>query len=127
MKSWQLAQSIATLFFPSLVKGGVLIHQDFKHFYTPWIHIVQYRLRNYFRLQHDVADGDTVAFETVRQVPVEIAISATLFDDISDVEVKEAICYSMDCVHEKWKSAIAAAHVMFFIHSSSRLLKNQFN
>lgn len=116
MKSWQLARSIATSFFPSLVEHGVLIHQDFKHFYTPWIHILQYRLRDHFRLKHDVADGGTVAFETVRPIPVEVAASASQFSDVSDAEVKEAMVHSMACVRDPQKSAIAAAHLMYFVH-----------
>jgi hypothetical protein len=66
MKSWQLARSITTSFYPSLVKGSVLIHQDFRDPHTPWIHILQYRLRDHFNLRHDVVDGWTTAFETVR-------------------------------------------------------------
>lgn len=117
MKNWRLARSIATSFFPSLIERSVLIHQDFKHYYTPWIHILHYRLRNYFRLKHDVVDGGTVAFETTGRIPVEVAASATQFDDVSDAEVEEAMVHSMACVRDDRKSAIAAAHIMYFVHT----------
>jgi hypothetical protein len=60
MKSWQLAQAITSSFYPSLREGSVLIHQDFKHYWTQWIHIVLYRLRYYFRLMREVTKGVTV-------------------------------------------------------------------
>lgn len=49
MKSWELANSVARNFFPALRPGLSLVHhQDFVHYYTPWIHLIMYRFRRYF-------------------------------------------------------------------------------
>ena len=39
MKSSELAKAITMNFFPSLLEGVLLIHQDYKHYFTPWIHV----------------------------------------------------------------------------------------
>ncbi|MDP9292701.1 MAG: hypothetical protein M3O82_10120, partial [Verrucomicrobiota bacterium] len=57
MKNENLAIQIPRNFFPSLVPGSLLIHQDFKHYYTSWIHVLQYRLRQYFRFYRSVRWG----------------------------------------------------------------------
>jgi hypothetical protein len=122
MKNWQLAKSIAIEFYPSLTLGSILIHQDFKHYYTPWIHILQYRLKDYFHFKWDVFDGCTVAFETICKIPYNVVDIATNFDSISDIEVAAAIEYSMNCCKLlKDKNSIAAAHIMYFIHKQDTL------
>jgi hypothetical protein len=64
MKNEDLAIQIPRNFFPSLVPGSLLIHQDFKHYYTSWIHVLQYQLRQYFRFYRSVGWG-TVAFANI--------------------------------------------------------------
>lgn len=64
MKNEPLSIQIPRSFFPSLVPGSLLIHQDFKHYYSSWIHLLQYQLRQSFRFYQSVPSG-TVAFEVV--------------------------------------------------------------
>jgi len=116
MKNFELAKSIAHSFYPSLSKGSVLIHQDFKHYYTPWIHIIQYRLRDYFCPFQNVAKTGTMAFETFREIPAGAMTSALEFASVSDAELEEAMKYSNSFVGGFGKRAIAASHVMYFIH-----------
>lgn len=120
MKSWQLCKSIAISFFPYLTENSLLIHQDFKHYYTPWIHILQYRLRNYFRVKYDVPDGGTLAFQVVSRIPAEILYDATRFEEIPSSEITDVFDYSMDlCGFPCGKAAIAAAHIMYFVHTQN--------
>jgi hypothetical protein len=116
MKNWDLARSIATSFFPSLSKGSILIHQDFNHFFTPWIHILQYRLREFFRFRREIAKGWTVAFDTVAPVPPEAAARAADFRAVPDAEFEAAIDYAMSLVGAHGRIAVAGAHVAFFVH-----------
>ncbi len=116
MKSWILAKSIPANFYAFLVEGGILIHQDFKHFYTPWIHLIQYRLRDFLHFKHEVENGATVAFEISHKLRPEVIASATQFENFPDEEVEEALKYSMGLVGDQGKSAVAAAHIMYFIH-----------
>lgn len=117
MKSPNLAHSIVDQFYPYLTEGALLIHQDFKHWYTPWIHILQYRLRNYCRFHHEVTEGSTVSFQVIKKMPPEllgsIADTCTAVED----EVADAFEYSMALVAEAQKSTVAAAHIMYFVHN----------
>jgi hypothetical protein len=86
MKNRALARAITMSFFPSLTEQSILIHQDFKHFYTPWIHILQYRLRKHFRAIQDVPASGTLAFVTCQTISTSTAHDAADFDHVSDEE-----------------------------------------
>ncbi len=118
MKSWDLAGAIVRSFYGPLSKGSIVIHQDFKHYYTPWIHIIQYRLRDNFSPVFEVANGGTVTFETTREISARAAASAAEFGDVSDEEIEMAMRYSTSLVGKKGRPDIAAAHVMYFVHKN---------
>ena len=120
MKSWELAQAITRGFFPSLSKGSILIHQDFKHFYTSWIHILHYRLRDYFHLFNRAPKSGTVAFTTVRHIPEAVAIGATKFEQVQVEEVTQAFNYSLNLAGECEMVNVAASHVMYYIHINQK-------
>ena len=116
MKNENIASRITASFFPNLMTGGLLIHQDFKHYYTSWIHVIQFRLRQHFRLDRSVPRSGTVAFEVTAPIPREAAARATDLVTIPDNEIEAAFRYSLglvgpgDCVN------VAAAHVMQYVH-----------
>jgi len=115
MKNEHLAIQIPRNFFPSLIPGSLLIHQDFKHYYTSWIHVLQYRLRQYFRFYRSVPSG-TVAFEVVAPIPREAVDRATEFTTIPDDETDASFRHSLDLVGPEERANIAAAHVMHYVH-----------
>ena len=115
MKSENLAVQIARTFFPSLSPGALLIHQDFKHYFTGWIHLIQYRLRNYFQFDRSVPPG-TVAFQVVQSLPPEVIDHATEFVGLLNDEIDSAFRYSLQLVRPEERANIAAAHVMLFVH-----------
>jgi len=114
MKSEDLAVQIARSFFPDLTPGALLIHQDFKHYFTGWIHVIQYRLRNYFRFYRSVPAG-TVAFEVVESLPREAIDHAVNFVGLLNDEIDSAFRYSLELVKREEQANIAAAHVMHFV------------
>lgn len=116
MKSETLAKAIATHFFPHLPAGAILIHQDFKHFYTPWIHILQYRLRSFCRLLQSVPIGGTVAFTISEPIPAGAIQHATDFAAATDQEADTAFEHSLEQVEEAGRPSVAAAHLMHYIH-----------
>jgi hypothetical protein len=118
MKSWDLASAIVGSFYRQLREGSVLIHQDFKHYYTPWIHVIQYRLRDYFEPLFDVRNGGTLAFRTLQALPGDAAARAVEFAGLTEAEVASAIEHSTGLVSERGRPAIAAAHVMYFVHAN---------
>lgn len=115
MKSEDLAVQITRSFFPSLTPGALLIHQDFKHFYTSWLHLIQYRLRDFFRFYRSVPPG-TVAFEVIGTLPREAIDHATDLNGLLNDEVDSAFRYSLQLVKPEEQHNIAAAHVMLFVH-----------
>lgn len=117
MKSEQLASAIAQEFYPYLEIGACLIHQDYKHYYTPWIHVLQYRLRDSFESFYNVKCGATFSFKVVSKMSPAIIRCATDFSEITDQEIAEAIAYSIDLVDSLGKSNIAASHVMHFLNA----------
>jgi hypothetical protein len=116
MKSEKLARQIARNFYPSLITGSLLIHQDFKHFYTSWIHILQYRLRQYFRLYRSVVGTGTAAFEVLAPIPREVVDRATDFTRIPEDQIEASFRYSLDLVGSDDYVNVAAAHVMQYVH-----------
>lgn len=123
MKSETLARQIARSFYPSLNVGGWLIHQDFKHFHTTWIHLLQYGLREYFRLHRIVPTGSTVAFEVAKTIPAEVVERASDFGNLTHEKVDACFRHSLELVGRD--ANVAAAHVMHYIHlgQSERALR----
>lgn len=115
MKNESVASQIAVSFYPNLMTGGLLIHQDFKHYYTSWIHVIQYRLRRYFRLNGNVPRSGTVAFEVLAPIPRDAVDRATDLVTIPDDEVDASFCYSLDLVGPSDCANVAAAHVMQYV------------
>lgn len=118
MKSWELARQIACSFYPSLPPGALLIHQDYKHFYTSWLHLLQYRLRDCFTLAANVPASGTVAFDVVGPVSPAAVIRAANFDRAAPAEVEAAFRWSQDLVGERESANLAAAHVMYYVHTN---------
>lgn len=119
MKGDGLTTRIAQNFFPSLVPESLLIHQDFKHYFTSWIHLLHYRLREYFRFYRSVPVG-TVAFTVVAAIPQETVDQATDFATAGDDEIDSAFHHSLALVGPEERTNIAAAHVMHYAHLKRR-------
>jgi len=116
MKSENLARQIARNFYPSLITGSLLIHQDFKHFFTTWLHLLQYWLRRYFRLYRSVLRSGTAAFEVLTPIPREVVDRATDFAGIPDDQIDASFRHSIDLVGADDCANVAAAHVMHYVH-----------
>ena len=116
MKSPELATHIVRQFYPSLMaESGVLIQQDFVHYYTSWIHILQYRLRHLFRFVLHVPRSASAVFEVVRQ-DRDLSAFDLAFESVSDSEVDAAFEYSLSLIRGRYRENIHAAKAMFFIH-----------
>jgi hypothetical protein len=114
MKSAVLMKQIARTFFPSLVPGGLLLHQDFKHGYTSWIHILQYRLRRHFRFLESVPKAGTVGYEVLSAPDVNEVVAASQMDDVSSAEVDACFAYSLSLLAEADHNEVARAHVTHY-------------
>jgi hypothetical protein len=55
MKNWDLANAIIRDFYSSLIPNvSYVLHQDFAHYFTPWIHLLHWYFRDYFELNEDI-------------------------------------------------------------------------
>lgn len=117
MKSWNLTSSIAENFFPYLIPGlSLIVHQDFAHYYTAWIHLLMYRLRQYMTpIEHSFIYSSRV-FRADKSIPEEALQAACSFDDFTEAEVEAAFAYSLNITDKRVQPNIWAAKVMYFIH-----------
>jgi hypothetical protein len=117
MKSWELTNNIMKTFFPALNPGvSLILHQDFAHWFTPWIHLTNYRLRDYFEYVYEVPRSGSLVFKLVRAIPPELLNSTLSFSSFSRNEVEAAFSHSFGLVSEEKRPKIAAAKVMVFLH-----------
>ena len=64
MKDWKVSNSIIRNFFPSLIPNkSYVVHQDYKHYYTSWIHLIMFELRNHFEIVTSIPESSSVVFK----------------------------------------------------------------
>jgi hypothetical protein len=123
MKSPSIATHVVKEFFPHLIPGlSWVLHQDYKHFYTFWIHLIMYRLRDYLAPVYSVMDGPTVSFRCIQKIPTEIAVAACDLEGFSIREINTAFQYSEEILKgdkDYWKFEVRAAHIRTYLHPIS--------
>jgi hypothetical protein len=121
MKSWDLANAIAGNFFPALIPGSsFILHQDFAHCYTPWIHLIHYRFRDYFEPVYDIPLSSSVVFKLRKTIPKELLTSSYQPGSFTTDEIQSAFDYSLGIVCKEKRPNVAAAKVMHFIRLGDR-------
>lgn len=120
MKSWELASRIVKEFFPALIAGdGYVIHQDFGHCFTPWIHLLTYRLRSHLVPTQDVAGSETVVFRVVRGVEHDAPLLSLSRASFDDDEVGQAFDYSRRITRPEKHSGIYAAQALLAVYDGA--------
>jgi hypothetical protein len=114
MKSPEVARAIASSFFPHLAPGHSFVaHQDFPHCSTPWIHILAFRLRDYFSFAADLPQSSLFRLESA------IAPQALGGDlspkAVSPAEIEAAFDYSLSIVSKDKKANVIAAKAMAYV------------
>lgn len=120
MKSWELANSILQEFFPYLIPGhSYIVHQDFKHYYTSWIHLLNYRFREHFAMVYSIPHSASIVLRYIKPLKGELLNISYSFESFSFQEIDAAFNYSMSLVPKKEQSNIAAAKVMLYIQMNN--------
>lgn len=118
MKSWETATGVVRNFFPALIPGvSIILHQDFAHWYTSWIHPIQYRFRNYFEPLYHVPFSQSMVFQLTRTIPTEMLKQEWSPVQFSNEEVDSAFAYSLSIVSKEKRPNVVAAKVMYFVHT----------
>lgn len=122
MKSWELANAVKRDFYPYLIPGvSLVMHQDFIHYYTPWIHLLHYRLREYFEPAQDISESSSMVFRCVKKIPLELLNKTYDFEDFPAEEIVAAFQYSRSLLNmePEWRKAeMASAEAMVYVHQN---------
>jgi hypothetical protein len=114
MKSWDLSSRVVSQFYPSLLPvHGYVLHQDFASWYTPWIHLISYRLRDYLVPAVDIARSESVVFRLVQPLPPDLDLTRASLDEH---EIELAFAHSLAITRPEKHSGIRAASVMMAHH-----------
>jgi hypothetical protein len=122
MKSWQIAQHVTREFFPSLEPNlSMVVQQDFKHWYTFWIHLLMYRLRDYLEPQYSVVNAGnvgSVSFACVQRMSRAVCDHACDFWSFLPSEINGAFEYSMDIIgpDDPARSEVEAAWLRTYLY-----------
>lgn len=119
-KSWELCEFLGKRFYPYLLPNeSFIFEQDFKHYYTPWVHILNYRLRSILSPYDKLAGTCSFVFKPNKALDPAMIPSAEEMKAISVEELNEVYDYSLSLVRNEmaWERAnVISSKVMFYIH-----------
>jgi hypothetical protein len=99
MKSWETARAILKNFLSRLLpQVGLIMHQDFSHYFTYWIHLLMHRLQEYFELAYDVPDSSSAVFRLKRALPEALLVENYSLASFSAAEIEAAFQHSLALV-----------------------------
>jgi hypothetical protein len=117
MKWPDTAAFIVKNFYPHLRPGISLVaHQDFGDFFTGWIHLIHYRLRDYFEFFQEVKKSATVVFKLKTAIPSALLDQDCFLEHASHEEITAAFDYSASLVSGSMQERIAAGRAMAHLH-----------
>ncbi len=115
-KTLGLGNAIRRDFFPALIpQDGYVVEQDFAHFYTPWVHLSQWRLREYFSPVVYVPYSGSMVFRLEREIPAD-RLAPLSFDDFDDDEIDAAFERSLGLVDRPMRANVWASRCMLEVH-----------
>lgn len=117
MKNPWVTDYILKYFYPYLVPGlSTIVYQDFDHYLTPWVHILIYRYRKYFRVLHDIPGSGGFVLHSKKKIPIsQLRFS---LDEINDKETDKAFSYCLSVADKPKCNNIAAAHIKYYMLTS---------
>lgn len=115
MKTWALANRISRVFFPHINKDhNVVIHQDYINYHECWIHLLQYRLRDYFEFVCHVSASSTVVFRLTKSIPSKALLDATHSCSSTVDEIEAAFEWSSGLVPNMRQHILPAKAIAYF-------------
>jgi hypothetical protein len=120
-KSWSAMNGIISNFYPALIPGiSIVIEQDFAHYYTSWLHLIRYALREYFQPIYTIPLSSSIVFRYVKPVPEELLKKVYSFESFSMNEMEKAFDYSLSIADKELHPGILGAKAMLFIWLDDR-------
>lgn len=117
MKTPELAEHIVREFFGSLLPGqSLLIQQDFVHYWTSWIHLIQYDLRDFCDFAYHVPNSASAVFTVRKQIDCAAQYRLNIRTR-SDAEIDEIFNYSLSLIGGDLRENVHAAKAMHYYHA----------
>ncbi len=116
MKSMPLAQNILTQFFPWVVTGGVVAHQDYLHPAVGWLQVSMYQLRDYFRPVLQVPNSDTVVFHCIETPPADALVFPDSVADLPLEQIEAAYTWNHQFIEDGNRDRIAASEIWLHLY-----------
>jgi hypothetical protein len=117
MKSLEIANNVAQAFFPKMIPGGMIVHQDYLHFYHGWIHLLTWRLRHRLKLSWLGARVALVALEVTEAIPEEECRVFQASPEEAADEIIEAYAWNRAVFPQTFEPVLRAAEVFLLIKS----------
>jgi hypothetical protein len=119
MKDLPTTRAIVNMFFPYLIPGRSLVfQQDFSHYYTSWVHLVQWRLRRHFSLIEDVPGSGGILFRYEEAIPHDQYDALLNFTNVTDEDWQAAFEHSRQLALPEKREKLAAAEIMRLVHEN---------
>lgn len=119
-KSWELANAVRRDFLPFLQpESSLLVEQDFCHYFTPWVHLLRFRLRDHLEPVLAIPYSGSMIFRVTRAIPRELVEAPLGFDDFGAEEVEQAFAESLALVERPMRPNVWAARVMWEAHQGN--------
>lgn len=100
MKSWDLCSAINRNFLPYVIeKKGLVMHQDFKFWGCPWIHLSMFRLRDCFEMERDLSNSPGTVFRLIHSPALKRLEAPMTERSVSVEEVEEAYAFWNRHIH----------------------------
>jgi len=116
-KSWELANALLRTFYVHLVPGlSLVVEQDFAHHFTPWVHLLHWRLRDHFEPLLHVPYSGSMSFRLVRPLAGALPSRDLGFSDFGEDEVAAAFERSLALVEPPMRPSVWASRVMVEVH-----------
>jgi len=113
-KSPEAMQHLVNEFFPHLIPGGYIFHQDYISAECPWIHISIGLLSGYFEYR-DSPDGGTVCLQLTRKVPSGF-LAPNFFEAMSIDAGRESIAKAIDPLADWYALCVRLAEAHYLVH-----------
>ena len=92
-KSVPLIEHVLRSFFPALIPGAVLVDQDFRFAWTPYVNVIcaYYLLRDYLVPVTKTDQGSSVVFRVHKEIPSDAIGLALKFQMQSARQIRQAL------------------------------------
>ncbi len=110
-------------FFPALMDGATVFHQDYLWFSESWIHVGMYRLRNHFEMERRVRNSSTVVFRMPSRPSTKLLASFCTLGSLADLreeEVDAAFDWSRSFLVDPDARLVANAGQAWLLHKMGR-------